>query len=237
VLLTSTLSTPRADPPPARQRAAARAPRRRLTSEERERQIVAGAIRFFARRGFDAQLRDLAHDIGVAHALLYHYFPTKQVLIERVYRELVERRWDAAWDAMFDDPALDPEEKFTRFYGIYLGEICSYEFVRILIFSGLSDRQFEDRFFAMMRARVFPRLIREMRRHCGIASRARPSARELELLMGLHGGVFYIAMRRFVYGQSVHGAETQEHDEVVVRDRVRAYLMSAGAVLATKPKR
>jgi AcrR family transcriptional regulator len=207
------------------------AARRRLSSADRERQIIAGAIAFFARRGFDGQLRDLARDIGVAHALLYHYFPTKQALIERVYSELVEQRWDPAWEAMLDDPGLGAEEKFTRFYAIYITQVCTYEFVRILIFSGLSDHTFEDRFFAMMRERVFPRLIREMRLHCGIASRAKPSARELELLIGLHGGIFYIAMRRWVYGQSVHSAEAPRYDETYVRDRVRAYLMSAGAVL------
>jgi AcrR family transcriptional regulator len=211
------------------------AAKRRLNGADRERQIIDGAIGFFARRGFDGQLRDLARDIGVTHALLYHYFPTKQALIERVYSQLVEQRWDPAWEAMLDDPLLSAEEKFTRFYGIYVTQVCTYEFVRILIFSGLSDHTFEDRFFAMMRERVFPRLIREMRRHCGISSRAKPSARELELLIGLHGGIFYIAMRRWVYGQSVHSAEAPQYDEVYVRDRVRAYLMSAGSVLEAGP--
>ena len=103
--------------------------------------------------------------------------------------------------------------------------------MRILIYSGLSDRSIPDRFFELLRTRLFPRLIRETRRHCGVASRARPNSRELEYLMGLHGGIFYIGLRRSVYAQAVHGAETSDHDETYIRDRVRGYLLSAAAVL------
>ena len=100
-----------------------------------------------------------------------------------------------------------------------------------MIFSGLSDHTIPDRFFALLRSRLFPRLIRETRRHCGVASRAKPTARELELLMGLHGGIFYIGLRRWVYEQAVHGAEASEHDEAYIGDRVRGYLLSAREVL------
>ena len=209
--------------------------RKRLTNAERERQIVAGAVRFFADRGLDGQLRDLAKEIGVTHALLYHYFPTKQALIDRVYVEVFEGRWQPAWERLLDDPALEPETKFTRFYQAYAKAIFSREFVRILIFSGLSDHAIPDRFFALLRARLFPRLIRETRRHCGLVTRAKPNARELELLMGLHGGIFYIGQRRWVYEQAVHGAEASEHDDAYIADRVTGYLLSAKRVLYATP--
>ena len=222
------------DPPLATQR-------RRLTTGERERQIVDGAIRFFADRGLDGQLRDLAKDIGVTHALLYHYFPTKQSLIDRVYVELFEGLWKTEWERLLDDAALDARVKLTRFYVDYAKAILTREFVRIMIFSGLSDHTIPDRFFALLRQRLFPRLVRETRRHCGVESRARPTARELELLLGLHGGIFYIGLRRWVYEQPVHGAEPSEHDEVYIADRVKSYLLSARRVLnppsRTKPAR
>jgi AcrR family transcriptional regulator len=205
--------------------------RRRLSTAERERQIVDGAIRFFAERGLDGQLRDLAKEIGVTHALLYHYFPTKQSLIDRVYVELFEGLWDPAWERLLDDPALDATTKITRFYAAYAEAIFTREFVRIMIFSGLSDRTIPDRFFALLRGRLFPRLIRATRRHCGVTSRARANARELELMMGLHGGIFYIGLRRWVYEQPVHGAETSEHDAEYIADRVKGYLLSARRVL------
>ncbi len=215
--------------------------RKRLTSGERERQIVDGAIRFFADRGLDGQLRDLAAEIGVTHALLYHYFPTKQALIDRVYVELFEGLWQPAWERLLDDPRLDAQTKFTRFYTAYADAIFSREFVRIMIFSGLSDHAIPDRFFELLRERLFPRLIRETRRHCAIVRRAKANARELELMMGLHGGIFYIGLRRWVYEQAVHGAEASEHDAVYIADRVQSYLSSAREVLydahSTRPRK
>jgi hypothetical protein len=101
----------------------------------------------------------------------------------------------------------------------------SQEFVRILVFAGLTDHTITDRFFAMLRARLFPRLIRETRRFRGMVSRTKASEREMELLMGLHGGFFYISMRRWIYAQDVYSESTHEgYGEPLVRDRVRAYL-------------
>lgn len=199
--------------------------RRRMGVAERERQIVDSAIAFFAEHGIDAQMRELARSIGVTHALLYHYFPTKQALVDRVYHEVFEGRWLPEWDALLDDPRLGVEDKLTGFYVGYLRTILSKEFVRILVFSGLTDHTITDRFFALLRERLFPRLIRETRRFRGVTSRARPTERELELLMGLHGGFFYVSMRHWIYGQRVHDeAQPREFGETLVRDRVRAYL-------------
>lgn len=214
------------------------AERRRLSTDQREQQILAGAVRFFAERGFEGQLRDLAREIGVTHALLYHYFPTKQALIERVYLEVFEGRWKPEWEAMLDDPLLSPEDKFVRFYCDYAATIHSYEFVRVFLYSGLADHAITDRFFALLRQRLFPRLVRETRRHHGhAATRAKPSERELELLIGLHGGIFYTGMRRWVYRQAIHSERLPALDEVLVRDRVRAYLAYAAEVLASRPAR
>jgi AcrR family transcriptional regulator len=207
-------------------------PRRRMGVVERERQILDGAIQFFAQHGFDGQLRDLAKSIGVTHALLYHYFPTKQALVDRVYLEVFEGRWRDEWDALLDDPALSVEDKLTAFYLEYVNITLSKEFTRILVFSGLNDHTITDRFFAMLRARLFPRLIRETRRLRGVVSRAKASEREMELLMGLHGGFFYISMRRWIYGQDVYGESVHEdYGEALVRDRVRSYLQASHDLL------
>jgi AcrR family transcriptional regulator len=202
--------------------------RRRLGVAERERQILDGAVRFFAEQGFAGQLRDLAKSIGVTHALLYHYFPTKQDLIDRVYAELFESRWKPEWDELLDDRDISVEDKLTRFYDDYVNQTLSREFARIFVFSGLTDHSITDRFFAMLRARLFPRLIRETRRHRGSTSRAKPSVREQELLAGLHGGFFYIAMRRWIYGQAVTREDAPDrYDVALVRDRVRGYLAAS----------
>lgn len=218
--------------------------RRRLGTAERSRQILDGAIHFFALHGLDGQLRDLAKSIGITHALLYHYFPTKQALIDAVYQEVFVERWNPLWDELLDDPSLSVEDKLTRFYDDYVNQALNRDFVRILVFSGLTDRTITDRFFAMLRERLFPRLIRETRRHRGASLRGKASRRELELLTGLHGGFFYIPLQRWVYGQAVYGEPApRSYDEALVRDRVRAYLVasealfSAGASASASPAR
>lgn len=203
-----------------------------MTVAERERHIVDGAIAFFAEHGFDAQMRELAAAIGVTHALVYHYFPTKQALVDRVYLEVYEGRWKPEWDAMLDSRTLSVEEKLVRFYVDYASTVLTREFVRILIFSGLTNRTITDRFFQLLETRLFPRLIRETRRHRGCRSRAKTTVREHELLMGLHGGVFYGGMRAFIYGQALHADAPALNDEVLIADRVRAYL---DASLALEP--
>jgi AcrR family transcriptional regulator len=209
--------------------------RRRLGVAERESQIVEAAVRFFAERGLDGQLRDLARDVGITHALLYHYFPTKQALIDRVYQAVCEGRWNPAWEVMLDDPKLSPEDKLVRFYCEYRRANFQRDWIRIFTHSWLSDRAIPDRFFALLREKLFPRLVRETRRHCGVSSRTRPSERELELLMGLHGGIFFIGMRRWVCEEAAHGTGPALHDEVVVTDRVRAYLSHAREMLLATP--
>ena len=205
--------------------------RRRMDVVSRERQIVDGAIQFFAVNGFGGQLRDLASSMGVTHTLLYHYFPTKQALIDRVYLEVFEGRWRPEWEDWLDDKDQPIEDKLTRFYADYVNNTLTKEFVRILVFSGLTDHTITDRFFNLLRQRLFPRLIRETRRYRGLQSRAKPSQRELELLMGLHGGFFYITMRRWIYGQGVHSEEAPDaYDETLVRDRIRSYLVASKAL-------
>jgi TetR/AcrR family fatty acid metabolism transcriptional regulator len=64
--------------------------------EEKRRQILDAAVRVFARKGFhQSRVGDIAAEAGVAHGLLYHYFESKDALLDTVFHEnwsvLVER--------------------------------------------------------------------------------------------------------------------------------------------------
>ncbi|MBC7380347.1 MAG: TetR/AcrR family transcriptional regulator [Burkholderiaceae bacterium] len=201
--------------------------RRRMSLADRERHIVDGAITFFSENGLAAQMRDLARAIGVTHALVYHYFPTKQALVDRVYLEVFEGRWKAEWETLLDRKDLSVEDKLVQFYEDYSRTVLTREFVRILVFSGLTDQSITDRFFKLLTAHLFPRLIRETRRFRGSTSRAKTTAREHELLMGLHGGVFYGGMRWYIYGQAVHASQPALDDTTSITDRVRGYLSAS----------
>lgn len=51
-------------------------------------QIVRRAVEYFSAHGFGVGTRELAKHIGVTQPLLYHYFGSKEKLVERVYREV-----------------------------------------------------------------------------------------------------------------------------------------------------
>ena len=59
----------------------------------RAKQILRGAIAFFAEHGFSGQTRALTSELGVSKGLLYRYFPSKEALIDRVYDEVFLHRW------------------------------------------------------------------------------------------------------------------------------------------------
>jgi AcrR family transcriptional regulator len=202
--------------------------RKRLSTAEREQQILKGAIKFFSERGLDGQTRDLAKEIGITHPLLYHYFPTKQALIERVYQEVYLGRWKTQWEVLLDDTSLALEEKLTRFYQDYAATILNPEWIRIFIFSGLTDGSIPEQYMTLLKEKLFPRILRSTRQYLHLAEDSRSNERENELIWGLHGGIFYIGVRQWVY----HQTGPTDIDQVV-QDRVRSFIVSARELFGT----
>jgi len=57
-------------------------------AEEKRRLILDAAVRVFARKGFHtSRVGDIAEEAGVAHGLLYHYFSSKDEVLETIFRE------------------------------------------------------------------------------------------------------------------------------------------------------
>jgi TetR/AcrR family fatty acid metabolism transcriptional regulator len=60
----------------------------RSITADRRRTLLDAAVRVFARRGYHAaRVGDIAEEAGVAHGLLYHYFDSKEAVLETVFRE------------------------------------------------------------------------------------------------------------------------------------------------------
>jgi TetR/AcrR family fatty acid metabolism transcriptional regulator len=56
--------------------------------EDKRRVILDAAVRVFAKKGYHAsRVGDIAEEAGVAHGLLYHYFRSKEELLETISRE------------------------------------------------------------------------------------------------------------------------------------------------------
>lgn len=61
---------------------------RSTAAEEKRRIILDAAARVFARKGFHAsRVGDIAEEAGVAHGLLYHYFASKDEVLETIFAE------------------------------------------------------------------------------------------------------------------------------------------------------
>src|ERR1044072_3767056 len=56
--------------------------------EDKRRLILDAAVRVFARKGYHtSRVGDIAEEAGVAHGLLYHYFRSKEELLQTIFRE------------------------------------------------------------------------------------------------------------------------------------------------------
>jgi TetR/AcrR family transcriptional regulator, fatty acid metabolism regulator protein len=79
----------------------------RSTTLDKRRILIDAAVRVFARRGYHAaRVGDIAEEAGVAHGLLYHYFSSKEEVLETIFNET----WSELLEAVRDveesgDPA------------------------------------------------------------------------------------------------------------------------------------
>jgi AcrR family transcriptional regulator len=58
------------------------------TADGKRRQILDAAVRVFAAQGYEAsRVGDVAKEAGVAYGLVYHYFGSKDAVLDAVFRE------------------------------------------------------------------------------------------------------------------------------------------------------
>jgi TetR/AcrR family transcriptional regulator, fatty acid metabolism regulator protein len=70
---------------------------RSIAQEEKRQLILAAAVHTFARNGYHAtRVGDIAEEAGVAYGLVYHYFSSKEDLLETIFRE----SWTELLDAI-----------------------------------------------------------------------------------------------------------------------------------------
>jgi TetR/AcrR family transcriptional regulator, fatty acid metabolism regulator protein len=82
----------------------------RVSGAEKRRIILDAAVRVFARQGFhSARVSDIADEAGVAYGLVYHYFGSKDEVLDTLFLE----RWNVLLDAIreVDGSEAEPREK------------------------------------------------------------------------------------------------------------------------------
>ena len=100
---------------------------------DRRRDLVRAAIRVFACKGFHAaRVGDVTEEAGVAHGLLYHYFRSKEEVLETIFRE--------TWTGLGDETRAIEEgggaltEQIRGFSAVYLGSwLRTPNLIRVLI--------------------------------------------------------------------------------------------------------
>ena len=86
---------------------------------DRRRQILDAAVRVFARQGFNAcRVSDIAREANVAYGLVYHYFDSK----DQVLNELFVERWSLLLQAIeeIDSRPVAPREKLDAVAGFII---------------------------------------------------------------------------------------------------------------------
>ena len=89
---------------------------RSTSQEEKRKLILAASVRVFARKGYHtSRVGDIAEEAGIAHGLLYHYFASKEEVLETVFRE----NWSELLEAFrrveeSDEPPLAQLEGITK---------------------------------------------------------------------------------------------------------------------------
>jgi TetR/AcrR family fatty acid metabolism transcriptional regulator len=80
------------------------------TAADKRRLILDAAVRVFARQGFNGcRVSDIADEAGVAYGLVYHYFRSKDEILDTLFLE----RWNILLEAIreTDRQDISPREK------------------------------------------------------------------------------------------------------------------------------
>jgi AcrR family transcriptional regulator len=173
---------------------------RRLSPEDREKQILDGAIKFFAEKGFLGQTRELALQLGITQPLLYRYFPTKRSLIERVFDEVYINKLDPVWTQALTDRSQSLHKRLCDFY-------CNY--------SALMEEPLNKHYIGLVEEKILAPICMELRHYCGLPDIDMNAIDQIELdhIWVMHGGLFYHAIRKHVYRSRV----SSNFDEIVSR--------------------
>lgn len=190
--------------------------RKNMRGQDREKQIVTEAVRFFAECGFEGQTRELAKRMGISHAVIYRHFDSKEALIERVYEHVYLSRWNPKWEVLLTDRSRPLKDRLKQFYREYADRVFDYDWVRIFVFSGLKSFDLSGRYLTIIEDKVIYPAALEMRHHLNIEDGDEaPHTAELELFWALHGSIFYMAIRKFVYNVKVDADIVQTAENTV----------------------
>jgi AcrR family transcriptional regulator len=177
--------------------------RRRLSPEDRRKDFIRKATEFFADEGFNGGTRELARRLGVTQPLLYRYFPSKDDLIEEVYRTVYLEPLESGWEKRLTDRSRPIRERLQQFYNAYTDVIFTRTWLRIYLYSGLKGLDINRSYVRVVGDKILTRIIKECRFEAGLSTRAKPTPSEIEMAWVFHSGIFYYGVRKYIYESPV----------------------------------
>ncbi len=200
---------------------------KRRAPEVRKQEVLTEAILYFADEGFDGGTRGLAKRIGITQPLFYRYFPSKDDLVNEVYRAVYLDRWQDSWEVNLRDDRQPIEARLLQFYNSYTGVVFERNWLRIYFFAGLKGLDINARYLRRVESAL---LIPIWAQTCAAFGKSpsgvNPTAHKAnDLVWQMHGAVFYHGIRQQIYG------DNSVDIDAAIQLAVKTYLVAAKAAL------
>lgn len=205
----------------------------RMSPDDRKKSLLLRAVDYFSEEGFDGGTRGLARQIGITQPLIYRYFPSKEDLINEVYGHVFVARWKDDWGATLRDRRRPLRDRLLAFYHSYTAAVFQRTWMRIFFFAGLRGLDLNKRYMQRVMDHILTPICEETRAHLGIETDLPITEGEMDLVLMMHGAIFYQGMRRHIY-QISRSSDPDKHARLAVdmflcsaRNEVRAALEAA----------
>lgn len=182
----------------------------RMSPEDRKRSLLVKAVDYFSEEGFDGGTRGLARQIGITQPLIYRYFPSKDDLINEVYRVVFVSQWQDEWSTLLRDRRRPLRDRLIAFYQSYTAAVFQRTWMRIFFFAGLRGLGINKRYMQRVMDHILTPICEETRAHLGIETDLPITEGEMDLVLMMHGAIFYQGMRRHIY-QIVRSSDHDKH--------------------------
>ena len=195
---------------------------RSIAQEEKRRLILDAAVRVFARTGYHrCRVGDITEEAGVAHGLLYHYFSSKEEVLETILRDT----WAEVLDALRAVEATEeaPRERLSHVAAILLRSWRrDPDLVRVLVREVARSPQVESKVDQLGEAfRAIERIV---------ARGQQEGAFRTDVDARLASWIFYGAIEEILTGW-VLGQLPDADEDVAVAERTVVELLCEGIVV------
>ena len=192
------------------------AKQKRLTGEQRRKEIIRSAMEVFARKGFSGSTtRRIAESAGISEAMIYSHFQNK----EDLYAAIIDEKLRRNEQLFFPVEAMrkkDDRQVFTTIVSNFLHQHSGdTTFMRLLLFSALEDHELARMFMAGPMTRFFTHLGDYIQQRCddGAFRPINPAMAARSLL----GMAVYSVLLREIYGdQALQSLSLDETVEAIV---------------------